>query len=339
VTGVQTCALPISRATVSDPWGLPVNLGPRVNLSAADDDCPSISADGRTLYFTSNRPGGYGGYDLWQVSVIPIVDFNADEIVDISDLVILIEHWGQNEPSVDIGPVPWGDGVVDVQDLEVLMSYWQQEILPPELVAFWKLDETEGSVAQNSVSDNDGIVHGDALWQPAGGKKAGALQFDGINDYIGTDFVLNPADGPFSAFAWVKGGAPGQAIISQTDGPNGTGETWLGADTLEGKLMTGLRSPGQRGPTPPMVSDAVITNGEWHHVGLVVSEYQARELYADGMRVAFDTQPVKLPSSDGGLYFGADKALGASTFFSGLIDDVRIYNVALSADKIEDLAN
>jgi hypothetical protein len=87
-----------------------------------------------------------------------------------------------------------------------------------------------------------------------------------------------------------------------------------------------------------MVSDAVITNGEWHHVGLVVSEYQARELYADGMRVACDTQTVKLPSSDGGLYFGADKALGASTFFSGLIDDVRIYDAALSTDKVKAMA-
>ena len=57
------------RATVSDPWGLPVNLGPPVN-SPADDEHSNISADGRTLYFTSNRPGGYGRDDLWQVSIL-----------------------------------------------------------------------------------------------------------------------------------------------------------------------------------------------------------------------------------------------------------------------------
>jgi hypothetical protein len=36
----------------------------------------------------------------------------------------------------------------------------------------------------------------------------------------------------------------------------------------------------------------------------------------------------------GGLYFGAEKTLGAGTFFSGLIDDVRIYSAALSAEEV-----
>jgi hypothetical protein len=42
--------------------------------------------------------------------------------------------------------------------------------------------------------------------------------------------------------------------------------------------------------------------------------------------------------SYGGLYIGTDKTLEATTFFSGLIDDVRIYNVALTAEEIEALA-
>ena len=322
------------------PWTTPVNLGPPVNTSGWNY-APNISADGRTLYFCSSRPGGYSAYgNIWQAPIIPIVDFNGDKKVDIQDLLRLIESWGKDDPSVDMGPMPWGDGKVDVNDLQVLMRYWQQEILPPELAAYWKLDEAEGSVAHDSVEDIHGTLYGQPLWQPDGGKKAGGLQFDGVDDYVSTAFVLDPSAGPFSVFAWIQGGTPGQAIISQTDGPNGTGETWLGTDTLEGKLMTGLRPPGQRGPTPPMVSNAVITNGEWHHVGLVVSghEAQARELYADGRRVAFDSQPGRLPSSGGGLYFGADNALGAASFFSGLIDDVRIYDVALSADKIEALA-
>lgn len=62
-------------------------------------------------------------------------DFNSDEIVDIKDLIILIEHWGQNEPAVDIAPPPFGDGIVDVKDLEVLMSYWKKEVLPVDLIA------------------------------------------------------------------------------------------------------------------------------------------------------------------------------------------------------------
>ena len=42
--------------------------------------------------------------------------------------------------------------------------------------------------------------------------------------------------------------------------------------------------------------------------------------------------------SDGGLYFGAGKMLDASSFFSGLIDDVRIYDEVLSAEEIEAMA-
>ncbi len=45
-------------------WSAPVNLGPTVN-SAATDQAPSLSPDGLSLYFGSDRPGGLGGTDLW----------------------------------------------------------------------------------------------------------------------------------------------------------------------------------------------------------------------------------------------------------------------------------
>jgi len=45
-------------------WSTPVNLGPVVN-SAARDDNPALSADGLSLYFGSNRPGGVGDIDIW----------------------------------------------------------------------------------------------------------------------------------------------------------------------------------------------------------------------------------------------------------------------------------
>jgi hypothetical protein len=53
-----------TRYTTSAPWGPPVNLGPTVNSSSYEYQ-PNISADGLSLYFTSNRGGGSGGYDLW----------------------------------------------------------------------------------------------------------------------------------------------------------------------------------------------------------------------------------------------------------------------------------
>jgi lysophospholipase L1-like esterase len=57
-------------------------------------------------------------------------DFNSDGVVDIDDLVILIEHWGTDEPLCDIAPPPFGDKVVDRTDLEVFMRYWEAENIP-----------------------------------------------------------------------------------------------------------------------------------------------------------------------------------------------------------------
>jgi len=58
-----------TRATTDDEWGQPVNLGSVVN-SSAQDNSPSISTDGLSLYFSSNRSGAVGGsgwsaMDLW----------------------------------------------------------------------------------------------------------------------------------------------------------------------------------------------------------------------------------------------------------------------------------
>ena len=52
------------RASVDDPWGVPVNLGPTMN-SSTPDLAPALSPDGHYLFFTSSRPGGFGLNDIW----------------------------------------------------------------------------------------------------------------------------------------------------------------------------------------------------------------------------------------------------------------------------------
>jgi Tol biopolymer transport system component len=52
------------RASVHDPWGIPQNLGPNIN-SSSNDNAVALSNDGHQLYFQSNRPGGFGGTDLY----------------------------------------------------------------------------------------------------------------------------------------------------------------------------------------------------------------------------------------------------------------------------------
>jgi len=213
-------------------------------------------------------------------------------------------------------------------------------VVDPTLVAYWKLDETEGTIASDSAGEHDGLLSGDPQWQSAGGQVAGALELDGIDDCVGTDFVLNPMDGPFSAFAWIKGGAPGQVIISQMDGA-GSGDTWLGMAESSGKLMTGLvPPPAGRFVATALRSECIVTDGQWHHVGFVW-DGSRRCLYVDGVEVAKDTMAWKaapMKYADGGLCIGADKTLKVGTFFCGLVDDIRIYNAALSAEEAAALA-
>ena len=56
-----------TRASISAPFDRPRNLGPVLN-STAHDVGPNRSADGSTLFFMSDRPGGLGHFDLWQAS-------------------------------------------------------------------------------------------------------------------------------------------------------------------------------------------------------------------------------------------------------------------------------
>jgi len=281
------------------------------------------------------QSGVFYSSDLWQASIEPVVDFNGDGIVDIADMRIMIDHWGENYSLCDIGPTPFGDGIVDVQDFIILAEHIEPEVRDPALIAHWKLNEEVGNTAYDSIGSYDSILRGEPLWQPDGGKVGGALQFDGIDDYVETDFVLNPADGSLSAFAWIKGGAPGQTIISQIDGTRGAGSAWLCTDPSDGRLITKLMHP----PFSPLESESVITDGLWHHVGVVYDfDGLHRCLYLDGVEVAKDISPVAAVGSDGGLYIGAANDLNTGSFSSGLIDDVRIYDVALTAEEIEALA-
>ncbi|MCP4611517.1 MAG: hypothetical protein GY845_22630 [Planctomycetes bacterium] len=111
------------RATMYDDFGPPMKLPSQINLSSYLNNSPTLSADGSMLYFSSNRPGGIGGSDIWQVSIDPVVDLNGDGFVDGADLSIIADHWGTDDSLCDIGPMPWGDGVVDVKDLIVIAEY------------------------------------------------------------------------------------------------------------------------------------------------------------------------------------------------------------------------
>jgi hypothetical protein len=232
----------------------------------------------------------------------------------------------------DIGPTPLGDGIVDIQDFIVLSKHLYC------LTAHWELDETDGNIAYDSFGEYDGTINGNPSWLPTGGIKGGSLILDGIDDYIDTPFILDPAKEAFSVTAWVYCWMPGQVIISQSN-TTGTrapvlGSTWLGINP-SGKLMTGFADVN----FGALESESVITDLQWHHVGFVYdTDTFHRRLYVDGILASEDTSAVSGAPSEGGLYIGASKDLDTTSFFSGMIDDVRIYKQALTTEEIAALA-
>jgi hypothetical protein len=107
-----------TRTKVDDDWGPAIDLGSAVNGQSSG--YPEISPDGSTLYFSS-------GPLFRQVSIRPVVDFDDDGQVGMSDLLTTIESWGTDSTLCDIGSMPWGDGIVDQADLEILMERWGEE--------------------------------------------------------------------------------------------------------------------------------------------------------------------------------------------------------------------
>jgi hypothetical protein len=93
-------------------------------------------------------------------------------------------------------------------------------------------------------------------------------------------------------------------------------------------VMTELIPPAVGRFVPqPLISEIMITDGQWHRIGFVW-DGSNRALYVDDILVAEDTQ-TNLQGSDGSLYIGTGKGMESGTYWSGLIDDVRIYNRAV----------
>ena len=117
----------------------------------------------------------------------------------------------------------------------------------------------------------------------------------------------------------INSSAPDRVIISQAVASN-----WLMVDAA-GNLMTEIKCVGRN--AGPLLSQTIITDGNWHRIALVW-DGSHRTLYANGAPVAEDAQ-AGLEVSDTGFNFGVGKDYLPRTYFSGLIDDIRIYNRAV----------
>ncbi len=311
--------MPFSRQGFAAAWLISLAVPPQVHTPQDSLDLPGYidCAYGATM------TRGVVGYLATQAGLAPVrlsPDFNGDRKVDGQDLTLLLDHWGGNDPAFDIAPPPAGDGLVDIQDQEGLLHYWHRELPEPGLLVHWGLDETDGNVAEDSLGGYTAQLEGHPLWRPAGGIRAGAIELDGVDDSLATNLVLNPNQLSFSVRAWVKGGAPGQVICCEEGGTN-----WLLAGAEDGALTTEFKSVGRMGK--PLSCPAVITDGDWHEVGLIW-DGASRILFVDGVQCARDTPP-NVAGVGGRLNIGVGKDRRPGSFWSGLIDDVRVYNRAV----------
>jgi hypothetical protein len=72
----------------------------------------------------SRNLGTGNGIELLQASLPPGIDFSGDGKINFEDYSILAQYWSEDEPSVDIAPVPLRDGIVNFKDLSVLVGNW-----------------------------------------------------------------------------------------------------------------------------------------------------------------------------------------------------------------------
>jgi hypothetical protein len=97
------------RASVDDAWGPPQNLGPVINTGAVEFS-PAFSRDGHWLFFHSDRPGGYGGLDIWASHRVDVHDdFAWEPPVNLGP--------GVNSPYDDAGPTLFEDDETGITTL------------------------------------------------------------------------------------------------------------------------------------------------------------------------------------------------------------------------------
>ncbi len=213
------------------------------------------------------------------------------------------------------------------------------------LVGHWKFDEGSGTTAYDSSgNDNHGTLINGPTW--VDGKMDRALKFNGTNNEVvvsANPSIANIFDGGGVASVWIKPDitSSGTRVILNK---------WLGIyfvlrDIDNGKANIELQYnfTGGWGGFRSINQDVVL--GEWSHLALLYNTDSTTNVplfYVNG--VSIDIDPFKIPagtrSSDASTNFQIGKySTVTSSIFNGLIDDVRIYNRALSADEIQDLYN
>jgi hypothetical protein len=228
------------------------------------------------------------------------------------------------------------DGDMSAYDTVKIRVYAQGET---GIVAHWKLDETSGSTAYDSSGNGhhgDVIVNGEPGGTPAWttGQVNGALELGGSGDYVffGSGEWANFTE-EMSVSVWIKCtfNASFQSIVTKGD------SSWrLFRDSVSGDSNNASFTLTDVGPVASG-STGPVGDNKWHQiVGTFDGTTQC--IYVDGMLAnsAVVTPGSLIAVNEYGVCIGADAEHEGEHQFDGIIDEVRLYEIGLTADMVID---
>ncbi|MDD3532351.1 MAG: hypothetical protein PHW57_03440, partial [Candidatus Shapirobacteria bacterium] len=222
-------------------------------------------------------------------------------------------------------------------------------------VGHWRFDECQGTTAYDvSGNDNHGTINigatapqtttgtctdgssASAWYNGASGKWNSSLSFDGEDDYIevGGDSTINVIDS-ITVSAWIFPEQYKYAVIAQKTYNTGLSYSWAYKWRIEGQdLYFGLYDTGDS--IHRLYFDPKPNLNEWTHI---VATYDGNigKAYQNGIETDSFESSFSLRNDSNGLLIGGVD--GGSEFFDGQIDDVRIYNYALTDEQVKTLYN
>ncbi|MFC1722449.1 LamG-like jellyroll fold domain-containing protein, partial [Patescibacteria group bacterium] len=198
-----------------------------------------------------------------------------------------------------------------------------------------KFDEGYGSTANDSSPNgNDGTLGtGDSSpsWS-LDGKYSKSLYFDQSGDYIDVS-GYSISDYPFTFSVWTKLAVAGaDTLISLADETANTVYYTLG---YQGGGTSSATLEARNTTIYDIDDTQVINDGQWHHLVGTFASATDRKLYVDGKLKGSDTNSVAFNTNATTLNIGRRATLTPAGYMYGNIDEVKVYNTALTADQVK----
>jgi hypothetical protein len=236
-----------------------------------------------------------------------------------------------------------GDCTVNLQDLQIFAQQWLDppgscpgaNIPTAGLAAHWELDEGSGTTAYDSAGSSNGTFHGDPDWV-AGKVGSGALDFDGVGDYvqIPDDNSLSPqayGDATWSLWAKKSTSVDNQNLLGK--GYSGNWEYAIREKSTGEKIELVIWLKHGAGSHMSLITDASIGLNTWCHIAFVYVNGTSLTGYINGQPSGSSTS-VTGTTGNGNEPLRIANRRSTDISFDGIIDDVRIYNRALLAGEV-----